>query len=113
MRPTGTHCAPFNVDLTAAQATQVRKIKNEVWETSALLLQILGHLHTNGFISQYGGECPASFSPGDVFCQVKCAKEAMVRPEAAVNKLCDSMCHTTDALRKGVADAPPSTPEEN
>jgi hypothetical protein len=111
IKPTGTYCVPFNIDLTPAQAAQVRDIKHEVWEISALLLQSLGHLHINGFISQYGCECPASFSPGDVSTQVVWAKEAMVRLETAVDKLCE----LTDAepLKKGAVEAPPAPPKEN
>jgi hypothetical protein len=87
MQPQDQHRVPFNFRLTKEEAVLGQEAIEEVWRISSWILSGLDQLRTRGFVSRWGGECPACWSPGDFYNSIKGAREALVRLEALNDKL--------------------------
>jgi hypothetical protein len=91
IEPKHRHCVPFNVQLTAEQDVLILDIKEEVWRVASDVLQILHRVRVNGFISEFGHECPAGFSLGEALDSIDFAKQALGCLETKVGKLYELM----------------------
>ena len=87
IQPQCQHCIPFNACLTKEEALVGRAAINEAWKVSCSVLGGLDYLTTRGYVSRWGAECPAHWSPGDFCNAIDDARAALMRLEALNDKL--------------------------
>lgn len=87
VEPHDQHYVPFNIRLTQDEAAVGRAAINEVWQISSSLLTGLHFLRTRGYVSRWGAEVPAMWSPGDFYSAIEGARDALARLEALNDKL--------------------------
>jgi hypothetical protein len=87
VEPRCQHQVPFNLSISKEEEALGQAAIDEVWQISAALLVGLRFFQTRGFVSEWGVECPASWSPGDVYSAINDARDALGRLEVLNDKL--------------------------
>ena len=87
IEPRGQHRVPFNIRLTKEEAAVGRAAIDTAWEISSFVLAGLQYLRPRGYVSRWGAEVPAMWSPGDLRHAVESARAALVDLEASIDKL--------------------------
>lgn len=87
IRPRCQHHVPFNLSISQEEEALGQAAINEVFQISATLLVGLRFLQTRGYVSEWGAECPACWSPGDFCSAIEDARDALGRLEVLNDKL--------------------------
>lgn len=87
IQPCGHHHGPFNINLSQAEVAVGKAVIDEVFRISNSVLCGLHFLRTRGYVSAYGAEVPACWSPGDFWSAVEDAQAALVRLDGLNQKL--------------------------
>jgi hypothetical protein len=87
IQPRSHHRVPFNINLSKEEAAVGKAVINEVFRISNSVLCGLHFLRTRGYVSPYGAEVPACWSPGDFWNAVEDAQAALVHLDGLNQKL--------------------------
>ena len=87
VEPRTQHRVPLNIRLTKRELRVGQAAMNAAWEISSFVLTGLQFLRPRGYVSRWGAEVPAMWSPGDFRQAVESARAALVDLEALNDKL--------------------------